>query len=232
MASNFLGEVSEVGAGVGRSMIISSAEMMAREGVQFTKSMNFRDSGPLPSVFLVIRREGEFKDVWDADNWVFKYEGKDSTTVEEGKSVDQILMYSSGSLSDNGKFFKAAQAFKDGVRKAPLPIQVYEKIAAGAWYDKGLFDLIDAEGVKEGGRTVYKFHLSPAGSIGFSEDSPEHRERMLPTEVKETAWEKGKGRCAQCGSQLDLYFVSKDGKDTSVQLLCGAHTGHQRRSLL
>ena len=230
MVSNFLGDVG--GVSPKRSMIISSAEMISREGVQFTKSMNYRETGPLPSVFLVIRRDGEFKDVWDVENFVFIYEGHDSTTVESGKSENQLLMYEGGKLSDNGKFYKAAQNFKDGVHKVPLPIQVYEKIATGAWYDKGLFDLIDAEGVKEGGRTVYKFHLSPAGSIGFSEDSPEHRERMLPTEVKETAWEKGKGRCAQCGSQLDLYFVSKDGEDTSVQLLCGAHTGHQRRSLL
>ena len=230
MVSNFLGDVG--GVSPKRSMIISSAEMITREGVQFTKSMNYRENGPLPSVFLVIRRDGEFKDVWDAENFVFIYEGHDSTTVESGKSENQLLMYEGGKLSDNGKFYKAAQNFKDGVHKVPLPIQVYEKIATGAWYDKGLFDLIDAEGVKEGGRMVYKFHLSPAGSIGFAEDSPEHIERMLPTEVKEAAWEKGSGRCEQCGSQLDLYFVSRDGKPASVRLLCGEHTGHQRRSLL
>lgn len=228
MTSNFLGEVRGGGeAGRRTSKIISTAEMITREGQMFTKSMNYRDAGPLPSVFLVIRRDGEFKDVWDEENWVFVYEGHDSTTVEDGKVVDQLAMYGSGKVTENGKFYKAAHAFKDGVRKDPLSIQVYEKIASGAWYDKGLFDLIDASYVPEGGRKVYKFHLSPAGG-GFAENSPEHIERMIPTEVKEAVWEKYNGRCATCGRELNLYFVGKDTSAASLQLLCGDHAGHSQ----
>src|ERR1700744_1760211 len=135
--SNFLGDPTPRS----RSPIISSAEVISREGVELHKSMNFRDDEFMLSVFLVLPRERGYADVWDDENQQLIFEGHDSTTVESGRSPDQLAMYESGKLTDNGKFLKAANAFKDGIRKEPLQIQVYEKIDAGVWFDKGIFDL-------------------------------------------------------------------------------------------
>lgn len=227
MTSNFLGDISAMNPN--RSMILSSAELIAREGVEFVKSMNYR-GGPLLSVLLVIRRDGVFKDVWDAARRVFLYQGHDSTTVENGKSFDQLLMYGGGALSDNGKFYKAAREFKDKVRPEPLAVQIYEKIAPGAWYDKGLFDLIDARKEEDDGRAVYRFCLSPRGLDDVSADTPECIERMLSVEVKEAAWQESDGRCGLCGAQTDLYFVLS-GRGGAI-LVCGPHAGRGRTGLL
>lgn len=225
MVSNFLGEVSGSEAQTARSAIISGAELMAREGVNPQKGMNFRDKGPLLSVFLVLRRGEEFHDVWDAKKGMFFYEGHDSTTVESGKFLDQILMYESGKLTDNGKFYKEAQAYKDGVRKEPLQIQVYEKLDAGVWYDKGIFDLVDAAKVKEGGRVVIKFSLAPKGETTSFE-------RFLPASVKEEVWKRDGGRCSKCHTDADLYFIGRTETAKQVHLLCAKHSGMKKHGLL
>src|SRR5262249_18906973 len=104
--SNFLGDVT--GFSPRGSQIISGSEVIAREGVELHKGMNFRDRGGLLSVFLVLKREEGFTDEWNDDSEIYTFEGHDSTTVENGRSIDQIAMYPDGRLSDNGKFFKEA----------------------------------------------------------------------------------------------------------------------------
>ena len=147
--------------------------------------MNFRDDEFMLSVFLVLPREHGYADMWDEENQQFIFEGHDSTTVESGKSVDQLAMYESGKLTDNGKFLKAANAFKDGIRKEPMQIQVYEKIDSGVWFDKGIFDLIDARHVSQDGRKVYKFYLTPAETRGhYDEHDPDRIERLIPAGAK------------------------------------------------
>lgn len=224
MASNFLGDVEVGEVRVARSRIISGAELIAREGVNLQKGMNYRVNDTLLSVFLVLRRGEEFKDAWDAKKGVYSYEGHDSTTAESGKFLDQILMYESGKLTDNGKFYKEAQAWKDGVRKDALQVQVYEKLDPGVWYDKGFFDLVDAAKVKDGGRVVIKFALTPKGGTSSVE-------RFLPAAVKEDVWVRAGGRCATCGTDADLYFVG-EGTSEKIQLLCAKHAGKKRAGLL
>jgi hypothetical protein len=219
--SNFLGDVHIAKR---PTSILSAAELMEREGIMLQKSMNFRDKGEYLSVFLVLQKDdGEFRDAWDAKKQAYTFEGHDSTTKETGgKSLDQLLMYGGDKLTENGKFYKAAGAFKDGVRKEPLQIQVYEKLDPGVWFDKGIFDLVDAEGVKEGGRKVFKFHLSPADRARRDKDATLEDERYLGAAAKTAAWEKGKGRCMKCKIQSGLRFV-KDGK--KIQLLCAKDRG-------
>lgn len=218
MASNFLGG----GSIPQRTSIISSNELIAREGVELHKGMNFRDGAEGISVFLVLQHEDGYKDAWDEKTQTFIFEGHDSTTVEEGKSQDQLLMYSSGRVTDNGKFYKAAHAYVDGIRKEPLQVQVYEKLDAGIWFDKGIFNLVDAKGVEEGGRKVYKFHLVSSYPELRGED---WEERILPTGVKEEVWKRDGGRCAQCGSELDIHFAGRGTNTEDIRLLCADHSG-------
>jgi hypothetical protein len=219
--SNFLGEVHVPKR---PTSILSMSELVEREGLMLQKSMNFRDGGELLSVFLVLQKDdGEFKDAWDAKKQTYTFEGHDSTTKETGgKSLDQLLMYGGDKLTENGRFYKAANAFKDGVRKEPLQVQVYEKLDPGVWFDKGIFDLVDAAGVTESGRKVFKFYLAPADRERNDRDEALLEERFLPATIKAAAWEKSKGRCAKCKIQSGLRFV-KNGK--KLELLCAKDRG-------
>lgn len=204
-----------------RSMIISQAELTAREGITMQKGMNFRDSGPLLSVLLVLSRKNGFHDVWQSDSRVYIYQGHDSVTVEEGALRDQVLMYEGGRLSDNGKFYKAAEAYKNGLRKEPLQTQLYEKLDFGVWYDKGIFNLVDAACEQEDGRREYNFSLVPCGK---TDD-----ERMMAAAAKTESWRASGGRCGVCSSEEDLYFVPTP---VGLQLLCGIHGGKGTQGIL
>jgi hypothetical protein len=237
MGSNFLGEVG--GSTHRASPILSAAELIAREGVNLQKGMNYRDTGGLLSVFLVLSHDGVFTDKWDADSEVYTYQGHDSTTVDggnslrrtQGKSADQIAMYSDGRVTDNGKFYKAAHAFKDSVRLEPLQIQIYEKLDPGVWFDKGIFNLVDAKQITESGRKVFKFYLNPASNrAGSAESEEDYAERMLDATVKEATWLRARGRCAVCDTQTGLHFSSN--KKDDIQLLCENHAGRKSRGLL
>ena len=167
MISNFLGDVEFTRS---PSSIISSNELTTREGIELKNGMNFRDGGEQISVFLVLPREDGFHDAWQEDTQTYVYEGHDSTTVESGKAHDQLMMYESGRLTENGKFLKAVNMFKDGARKEPLPVQVYEKLDPGVWYDKGVFELVDAKHTTENGRKVFKFYLTLADAAFYKPD--------------------------------------------------------------
>jgi hypothetical protein len=204
MTSNFLGGAIQTP----HSPIISASELLAREGVNLSKGMNFRDSGNMLSVFLVLpTHNAEFSDEWHEDTLTYVYEGHDSTTVKNGREADQLLMYEDGRVTDNGKFYKAAHAFKDGLRKDPLQIQIYEKLDPGVWYDKGIFNLVDAVSIKKLGRKVYAFHLVPAEAFETGAMTNEDEtECMLSATAKATLWKRGMGRCTVCGQQSLLNF--------------------------
>jgi hypothetical protein len=191
--------------------------------------MNFREKGGFLSVFLVLEHD-TFHDEWDAESEIYTYRGHDSTTVESGKQRDQIAMYSDGRVTDNGKFLKAANSFKDGMREEPLQVQIYEKLDPGVWFDKGIFNLVDAKQVTESGRKVYKFYLNPASNRERSAESEEdYRERMLSATEKVTIWKRDNGRCVMCGAQSGLHF---DDSAETTQLRCERHSGRGKRGLL
>lgn len=234
--SNFLGDVR--GEQLRASAIISGAELIAREGVNLQKGMNYRDTGGRLAVFLVLEHDGIFRDEWDEDSETYVYQGHDSTTVEGDNSIrrvhvkqkDQIAMYSDGRVTDNGKFYRAANDFKDGAREEPLQVQIYEKLDPGVWFDKGIFNLVEAKSVQEDGRKVYKFYLNPAGNReGSSESEEDYQERMLPAAEKERVWLRDGGRCAQCGAETGLHFAVADAQ---TKLACEKHSGREKRGLL
>jgi len=228
MTSNFLGDVR--GEVRRPSAIVSASELVAREGFNLQKGMNYRDAGGQLAVFLVLSQDSDFTDEWDEGSETYTYQGHDSTTTESGKLRDQIAMYADGRVTDNGKFFKAAHAFKDGLRREPLQVQIYEKLDPGVWFDKGIFNLTDAKQVSDSGRKVFKFFLNPAGNReGSGESEEDYQERMLSAAEKIKVWERDRGRCAECGREEGLKFISS-GPD--ARLACEAHTGRGKRGLL
>jgi hypothetical protein len=228
MASNFLGDVR--GEVRRPSAILSASELIAREGFNLQKGMNFRDTGGQLAVFLVLSQDEVFTDEWNEDSETYVYQGHDSTTTESGKLSDQIAMYPDGRVTDNGKFYKAAHAFKDDLRREPLQVQIYEKLDPGVWFDKGIFNLTDAKQVNQGGRKVFKFYLNPAGNReGSSESEEDYQERMLSAAKKVEAWGRDRGRCAECGREEGLRFTST-GEE--MRLACEVHSGRGKRGLL
>ena len=203
----------------GRSLIISASELSVREGMNLQKGMNFRDGGEQLSVFLVLPREGEYTDTWDEARMRYSYEGHDSVAEgAAGRADDQLLVYASGKPTENGKFYKAANAYKDGMRGEPLQVQIYEKLDPGVYFDKGIFNLVDATYGKADGdtRKVARFYLTPADAALAPDERIACVERMLPASVKARIWKEGQGRCAICGEQSSLHF-------TATQLLCAVH---------
>ena len=67
-------------------------------------------------------------------------------------------MIRTGALTENGKFQRASDNYKQGER-SPALIKVYRKIRKGIWVDLGFYDLIDSSYEFDGKRNVYKFYL-------------------------------------------------------------------------
>ena len=96
------------------------------------------------------------------DDGVIEYEGHDvpKNITPDKKSVDQPYASPSGTLTENGKFYNAAENYKEGKRE-PAKIKVYRKIRPGVWVDMGLYNLIDGYTRSDGTRNVFKFLLDP-----------------------------------------------------------------------
>ena len=196
------------------SHILSHNEMARREGMNSQKGMNIRYDGR-PSVFLI--STASHAEAWEAQRNLLIYDGHDATTAGAAKwSIDQPMYKEEGILSDNGKFYKEAMAAKDGKREV-MQIQVYEWLAAGVWYDKGLFELVDATYLDQDGRKVFKFFLKPIGDLTDTYGI----ERMISNLDKQDAYERNNGACALCGATLGLRFISSL---SGCQLLCSVHT--------
>lgn len=161
------------------------------------------------------------------------YEGHDATANgKNSKEVDQPMYRDSGRLSDNGKFYNEAVAYKEKKREQPLQVQVYEKLDRGVWFDKGVFNLVDAKVVEDEGRKVFKFYLHPTDEIRIVEHVGDYKhERLIPTTVKVEVWRRDHGKCVECGETTGLHYdhilpFSKGGRSDdskNIQILCARH---------
>jgi len=213
--------------------IISYTELVSIENVQVQKGMNFGIKKSYSIVLMSIQKNAPYNDRL-LDNGIIEYEGHDAVKSHKynKKMVDQPLKSPAGSLTENGKFFKAAEEFKDGKRDA-AKIKVYRKIKRGVWVDMGFYTLIDAFIEKDVYRQVCKFLLKP-NYEEFSDDQDyvelEHN-RQIPGDVQREVYERDKGKCKQCGSTENLHFdhilpFSKGGSSKTadnIQLLCAKH---------
>ena len=222
-----------------RGNIISYMEMCQREGTSLQRGMNFRLRGGHSVILMSVRENSPYEDQITEDGTVLIYEGHDAPRtqgVTNPKEIDQPEYRSSGSLTENGKFHKAAQDYKNGL-KGPDIVRVYEKIKPGIWSDNGYFHLVDSWVESDGKRKVFKFKLIAIDEIDdemLAEDTNNRelaRSRIIPTSVKLEVWKRDGGKCVECGATDELHFdhivpYSKGGtslKAENIQLLCARH---------
>ncbi|WP_121353336.1 HNH endonuclease [Flavisolibacter nicotianae] len=218
--------------------IISHAEMCMEEGVSLQKGMNFRLKGGVTVILMSLRKGAPYADMVEDNGETLVYEGHDvpRNLARDPKSVDQPYQTPKGALTENGKFFEAAEKFKKGLQ-GPELIKVYEKIKDGIWVYNGVFELVDAWIEKDINRNVFKFKLHVTDKTILEKERRveelkdlDHN-RMIPTSVKLEVWKRDKGRCVECGSTDNLHFdhilpFSKGGtslKTENIQLLCARH---------
>ena len=226
--------------------IISHAQMCLEEGVSLQRGMNFRLKGNTSVILMSLRKGAPYSDTVEDNGQTLIYEGHDvpKNIHRNPKSVDQSSHSPRGTITENGRFFDAAQKFKKlGLVEL---VKVYEKIKDGIWVFNGVFELIDAWIEKSENRNVYKFKLKITDK---TIDQKEKRiielkdlghNRMIPTSVKLEVWKRDKGQCTQCGSENNLHFdhilpYSKGGtslKAENIQLLCARHNLQKRDKIL
>ncbi len=216
--------------------VLSYIEMCQRERTSsLQQGMNFRRGGTYSIILMSVRPGAPYRDKLDDSGTTLIYEGHDiprSNTVLDPKALDQPLYLPSGRPTQNGKFFEAAIAAKEGKRR-PERVRVYEKIRTGIWAYNGVFHLVDAWLEPDALRTVCRFKL-----VAVEEDDSAHpidqvfeRRRIIPSHVKLEVWVRDGGKCAICGSADELHFdhilpFSKGATSltaANVQLLCARH---------
>lgn len=213
--------------------ILSYLEMCQREGVSLQRGMNFRIGGDHSVLLMSVRPGAPYRDEILDDGTVLVYEGHDEPrrqNAPDPKTLDQPHLTAQGNLTENGKFFDAAQAHRR-TGSPPERVRVYEKVRAGIWSYSGLFLLVDAWVESDGTRRVFKFKLVLADDQDTSSGDttiPQERQRLIPTPVKLAVWQRDKGRCVQCGASDELHFdhiipYAKGGTSLTadnIQLLC------------
>lgn len=221
---------SEIG-----SPIISYLELTIRERQQLQRGMNFRNDGRFSIFLMSSRTNAPYKDRWVPEKQLLIYEGHDATVDvndKNKKKIDQPMYRGSGKLSDNGKFYTEAILYKEKKRTDPMQIQVYEKLDVGVWFDKGIFDLVDAIYVTDGQRKIFNFYLQPTDGTRSLNDLQDYKhERMIPTAVKVEVWRRDKGRCRECSATTGLHYdhilpFAKGGRSDdsrNIQILCARH---------
>ena len=220
--------------------VISYNEMCVEEKANLQRGMNFRLNRSYSVILMSERPGAPYNDQTMDEGKKLIYEGHDIANRKDGpnpKETDQPMSFPSGTLTQNGKFYKAAMAYKKG--KPPEIVRVYEKIRSGIWTFNGYFRLMDAWLEKIKGRNVFKFKLELLeNQLETSENKTSDLDhpRIIPSWVKREVWKRDQGKCVLCGSKDNLHFdhiipYSKGGSSLipeNIQLLCARHNIDKR----
>ena len=195
--------------------------------------MNFGVKGNYSIVLMSTAKNAPYVDEV-FDDGVIEYEGHDApkSLDYDKKNIDQPAYTKTGRPTENGKFLKAVDDYKN-FRRDAAKIQVYRKIKPGVWVDMGFYDLVDGYQRHDGKRNVFKYLLKPV--YDFDIDSVDFQDivhdRQIPGDVERKVYERDGGKCTQCGSLENLHFdhiipFSKGGSSkvaSNIQLLCAKH---------
>jgi len=210
--------------------------MCRREGCNLQRGMNFRLGGRMSVVLMSVRQGAPYADRVEDAGRTLIYEGHDEPRragVTDPKALDQPMHTPNGTLTQNGRFYQAAQGHAQNGSEAEL-VRVYEKIKGGIWVYNGVFRLVDAFQMTDNDRKVFKFKLELT-DIEDDAAAPLRTDlvhnRMIPSWVKVEVWRRDKGRCVECGSPDNLHYdhdlpFSKGGTSLlpgNVRLLCARH---------
>jgi len=221
--------------------VVSYLDMCAREGLSLQRGMNFRVAPTHSVVLMSVRPGAPYRDTVRDEGRTLIYEGHDvsrSTANPDPKVVDQPLLTDQSTLTQDGRFYMAAEAYRN--RELPAEsVRVYEKVRPGIWVYNGVFRLVDAWQEESAGRVVFKFRLELTDREINQEPAEEpdlEHTRMVPTPVKLEVWRRDKGRCVICGSAENLHFdhiipFSRGGSSLTadnIQLLCARHNLEKR----
>ena len=221
------------------TQIISYKQIEDVEGFRPQNGMNFKTKNKNYSIVLMsVRENSPYDDKISDDGKTIDYVGhnlnKKYCKGKDPYTFDQPLFLPSGKLTQNGKFAKAANYFKDGLQE-PEKVRVYQKIKKGLWSFDGIFNLIDVSQEKSNGRLIHLFKLilTNENVEDFREENNELPEddRIIPGHVQLEVFKRDKGQCVKCGSKDHLHFdhilpfskggTSKDKKN--IRLLCRRH---------
>ena len=138
--------------------LISYIQLVQNEGFQVQKGMNFGVKKSYPMVLMSTQRNSPYNDKMLEDGMI-EYEGHDVPKSDKylKKEIDQPIANPSGTLTENGKFFQAAENYKQEERD-PAKIKVYRKIRAGVWVDMGFYDLINGFIAPDGKRKCIQIY--------------------------------------------------------------------------
>ena len=223
--------------------VISYLQMCSEEGVNLQRGMNYHLHGDVSVILMSLKQNAPYADRIENDGKVLIYEGHDipkTPTSPIPKVVNQPMFNPSGTLTQNGMFFNAAELYKHGKQKAEL-VRVYEKLHRGIWVFNGVFLLVDAWTENSNARQVYKFRLELTESLNEENSTLSNQHvlehtRIIPPQVKLAVWKRDKGKCVICGKAENLHFdhiipYSKGGSSLvaeNIQLLCARHNLEKR----
>ena len=199
------------------------------------RGMYFRAAQSHSVVLMSVRANAPYMDRIENGGQTIVYEGHDqvkSAACPTPKLIDQPEYLRSGSLTENGRFLRAAIDFKTGNQDLRR-VRVYEKLQAGLWSYAGVFGLTDGWRELQGARHVFKFQLDflPEETPNTPASIESGHSRVIPTAVKIAVFRRDQGRCVMCGATTELHFdhilpFSKGGTSIlpeNVQLLCARH---------
>lgn len=210
--------------------------MCQREKMSLQRGMNFRAGDNYSIILMSQRTNAPYRDRIEDDGTTLIYEGHDEpkrNDLPDPKKVDQPAVTNRGTLTENGKFARAAEQFKRREGRAER-VRVYEKIRTGIWSYNGLFHLVDSWVETDGRREVFKFKLVAVDDETFTSDQQSgdlESTRLIPSAVKVAVWRRDGGKCVRCGATDNLHFdhvipYAKGGtslRAENIQLLCARH---------
>jgi len=191
--------------------IISYRDLCEIENVQtLQRWMNFRLNKDYSVILMSRRNNAPYTDKILNDWITIEYEWHDeprSEKIIDPKTIDQPELTKNGTLTQNGKFIRAINEYKNWMKEAEK-IKVYEKILPWIRSLKWFFDLIEYKEEFDGKRNVFKFILKLAKiqDITTKQEIELDHTRLIPSEIKKEVWKRDWWKCVICNSTKNLHF--------------------------